>query len=320
MSPRRSPLTHPARLRLACALAVALAAVEGAAAPAEKAAPAKPLTMGISQPYGPEQAQKAKALIEPYLSKELKTTVTVQVFPSYDELSAALAGGKVDLAWITPLAFVQASDKNADVTALSKAMRTGGGGLFYRSVFIVKKGNPASSIGDLKGKKVAWVNKSSTSGYLFPREMIKKAGFEPDSFFSGETMAQDHPSVCKAVKSGAAEVGATFAQDPGDPKALPRPDGCGDAGGSLDDYKVVAATGAIPNEVIACRPDFAFDRKRVNTIVQVFGRMSLSDEGKRVLKEAFRVDGWGIAIDGDFDPVIDVMRPKTKKAKVAQPE
>src|SRR5687767_14271129 len=105
---------------LACALAVALAADKGAAAPAEKAGPAKPITMGISQPYGPEQAAKAKTLIEPYLSRELKTTVTVQVFPSYDELSAALAEGKVDLAWITPLAFVQASDKNADVTALSK--------------------------------------------------------------------------------------------------------------------------------------------------------------------------------------------------------
>ena len=309
-------------MMLACALAVALAADKGAAAaPAEKdKSPAKPISMGISQPYGPEQAQKAKTLIEPYLSKELKTTVTVQVFPTYDDLSAALAESKVDLAWITPLAFVQASDKNSDVTALSKAMRAGGGGLFYRSVFIVKKGNAAASIGDLKGKKVAWVNKSSTSGYLFPREIVKKAGFDPDAFFSGETMAGDHPSVCKAVKSGAADVGATFAQDPGDPKALPKPDGCADAGGSLDDYKVIAATGAIPNEVIACRPDFAFDRKKVNAIIQTFGRMSLSDEGKRVLKDAFRVDGWGIAIDGDFDPVIEVMKPKTKKAKVATPE
>src|SRR4051812_28530537 len=98
---------------LACAVAVALAADKGAApppaAPAEKAGPAKPISFGISQPYGPEQASKAKAIIEPYLSKELKTTVTVQIFPSYDELSQALADSKVDLAWITPLAFVHAA-------------------------------------------------------------------------------------------------------------------------------------------------------------------------------------------------------------------
>lgn len=304
---------------LACAVAVALAADKGAAPPPAAAEKPKPIIMGISQPYGAEQAQKAKILIEPYLSKELKTTVTVQVFPTYDELTQALADGKVDIAWITPLAFVQAADKNSDVTALSKAMRSGGGGLFYRAVFIAKKGATAANIGDLKGKKVAWVNKSSTSGYLFPREMIKKAGFDPDSFFGGETMAGDHPSVCKAVKGGSADVGATFAQDPGEGKQ-PKPDGCADSGGSLDDYKVVAASGPIPNEVLACRPDFSFDRKRTNGIIQTFGRMSLNDDGKRVLKDAFRVDGWGIAIDGDFDPVIDLVRPKNKKAKVVAPE
>jgi len=305
---------------LACAVAVALAA-DKAPPPADKGAAekAKPITMGISQPYGAEQAAKAKTLIEPYLSKELKTTVTVSIFPSYDELTNALVDGKVDIAWITPLAFVQAADRNADVTAMSKAMRQGGGGLFYRAVFIAKKGAAANGLADLKGKKVAWVNKSSTSGYLFPREMIKKAGFDPDAFFSGETMAGDHPGVCKAVKGGSADVGATFAQDPGEGKQ-PKPDGCATAGGSLDDYKVVAASGPIPNEVLACRPDFAFDRKRVNGIIQVFGRMSLSDEGKRVLKDAFQVDGWGIAIDGDFDPVIDLVRAKNKKAKVAPPE
>lgn len=303
---------------LACAVAVALAADKAPPPPPpSKEPPPKPMTMGISQPYGPEQAQKAKALIEPYLSKDLKTTVTVKVFPTYDELSDALAEGKVDLAWITPLAFVHAADKNNDVTALSKAMRQGGGGLFYRSVFIVKKSNAAAALGDLKGKKVAWVNASSTSGYLFPRELLKKSGFDPASFFGGETMAGDHTAVCKAVRSGSADVGATFAQDPEDAKQAAKPDGCADSGGSLDDFKVVAMTGPIPNEVLAVRPDFAFDRKRVNTIIQTFGRMGLNDEGKRLLKDAFRVDGWGIAVDGDFDPVIDLVKPKNKKAKVA---
>jgi phosphonate transport system substrate-binding protein len=284
-----------------------------AAAPAEK-----PLSLGISQQYGPEQAQKAKALIEPYLSKQLNATVTVQIFPTYEELSDALASGKVDLAWITPLAFVQASDKNNDVTALSKAMRAGGGGLFYRSAFIVKKGAPYKSLGELKGKKVAWVGKSSTSGYLFAREMVKKLGENPDTFFSGEVMAGDHPGVCKAVKDGKADVGATFAQDVGDPKEgkTVQADGCG---ALAADFTVVGSVGPIPNEVIAVRPDFTFDRKRVNKIVQTFGRMVTNDDGKKVLKDAFQVDGWGIAVDGDFDPIIDLLHPR-KKAKVVDPK
>lgn len=128
--------------------------------------PKKPLTFGMSHPYGDEQAQKAKALIEPYLTKALGSQVTVQLFPSYDELSEALATNKVDLAWITPLAFVQASQKHRDVTALSKAMRASDGGLFYRSVFIVKADSKVEALKGLQGKKVAWVGK--LSAYWLP--------------------------------------------------------------------------------------------------------------------------------------------------------
>jgi phosphonate transport system substrate-binding protein len=301
---------------LTCAAALMLAGkpAEKAPAPAPAAPAEKPITFGISQPYGAEQAAKAKTLIEPYLSKQLNATVTVQVFPSYEELSEALSGSKVDLAWITPLAFVQASDKNADVTALSKAMRSGGGGLYYRSAFIVKKGAPYTALAQLKGKKVAWVGKSSASGYLVAREMVKKLGENPDKFFAEEVMAGDHPGVCKAVKDGKADVGATFAQDPGEGKTA-QADGCGAQAG---DYTVVASVGPVPNEVIAVRPDFTFDRKRVNRVVQTFGRMSMSDDGKKLLKDAFQVDGWGIAVDGDFDPIIDLLHPR-KKAKVVDP-
>jgi phosphonate transport system substrate-binding protein len=296
---------------LACAV-VALSASPAA----QPAAPSgKPITLGIAQPYGEEQAKKAKAIIEPYLSKQLNSTVTVVIHPTYDELTDALANSKVDLAWITPLAFVHAADKNADVTALSKAMRQGGGGLYYRAVFITRKGSPLKTLGDLKGKKVAWVNKSSTSGYLFPRELLKKNGVDPDKFFSEEIMAGDHTAVCKAVKEGKADVGATFAQDVGEGK-IPRADGCADSGGA-EQFDVVAQTGSIPNEVLASRPDFTSDRKRTNRVISTFGRMGSDDEGKKLLRDAFHVDGWGIAVDGDFDPVIDLVRPKNKKAKVA---
>ena len=143
--------------RLAVVFAVLLSALAFAA---EK----KPIKFGIAQPYGDEQAVKAKAAIEPYLSTALGCVVTVVVHPSYEALSEALATNAVDLAWITPLAFVQASQKNPDVSALSKAMRRGGGGLSYRAVFFARKDAPMKTLADLKGKKMAWVSQSSTSG------------------------------------------------------------------------------------------------------------------------------------------------------------
>lgn len=297
-----------ARVAFALVLFVGLTAL---AAPAsiEK----KPVKLGISTAYGPEQAQKAKALIEPYLTAALGSPVTVVVMPSYEELSDALASGAVDLAWITPLAFVRAAQKNAYVQALSKAMRSGDGGLSYRSVFAVKTDSPIKTLADLKGKRVAWVNKLSASGYLFPRELLRKENYDPDKFFSAESFAGDHPAACKLVRDGKADVVATFASGTADVSAL-KADGCADAP-PLTDFRVIASSANLPNEVIAASSDFP--TPRVNDVLGTFGRMGKSEAGKKLLAEAFRCNGWGVAVEGDFAPVLELLNAKGVKAKVA---
>ncbi len=269
-----------------------------------------PLTFGISQPYGPEAAEKVPAIVEPYLTRALKGPVKVVRFTTNEELTDALAAGKVDLAWITPYAFVQAMQKNSGVAALSKATRKGS--LFYRAAFVVKQGSPLTTLAQLKGKKVAFVSKSSTSGYLFAREMLAKENLKPDGFFAEEVFSGDHPAVCKAVREGKVDVGATFANEPAEGKAVVAT-GCEDSP-PMSDFTVLASTGNLPNEVIAAR-DF-FPPKRVNDVIGTFGRMDGSPEGKKVL-EAFRVDGWGVAVDGDFAPVLELLRLK-KPEPVAQ--
>ncbi len=288
----------------------ALALAANPKTPTAAEVPKKPMVLGIAQPYGEGPAKKAKTLIEPYLSNVLGSPLTVEVFATPEELAAALASGKVHLAWITPLAFVEAQQKSSDVVGLLKAVRQGGG-LTYRAVFITKAGAPYASLKDLKGKKVAWVSKSSTSGYLFARELIRKQGENPDTFFSGESFAGDHPSVCKAVRAGSADVGATFGSEPAQGKPVV-PNGCEDAG-PLTDFKVVASTSDLPNEVIAAGP--SFDLRRQNEVTVAFARMARSAPGQAVLKDAFRVEAWAIAVDGDFLPVAELLN-KPKAAPV----
>lgn len=299
------------RLALATLLSSSVAFAGAPALPAKK-----PLTFGISHPYGEDQAKQASALIGPYLTKALGSPVTVKVFPSYDELSDALATNAIDLAWITPLAFVQAAQKNRDVTALSKAMRASDGGLFYRSVFIVKADSKVADLKALSGKKVAWVGKLSASGYLFPRALLKEEGLDPDKLFAGEVFAGDHPAVCKAVRDGSVAVGATFAAEPKEGAAL-EATGCADAG-PISDFKVIASSNNLPNEVIAHSPEFP--PTRVNDVMMAFGRMSTTPEGKKLLAEGFRAQGFGVAVEGDFDQVTALLKAKDVKAKVAPPE
>ncbi|MCU0699309.1 MAG: phosphate/phosphite/phosphonate ABC transporter substrate-binding protein [Myxococcaceae bacterium] len=273
----------------------------------------KPLKFGMAHPYGDAHAAQAKALIEPYLSKALGSAVTVQTFETYEALSDALATNQVDLAWITPLAFVQAAQKNRDVTAVSKAMRASDGGLFYRAVFIAKATAPLADLKALKGTKVAWVGKSSASGYLFPRALLKDQGLDPDKTFSSEVFSGDHPAVCKAVREGTVDVGATYAAEPKEGQALV-PTGCEDAG-PVGDFKVLGSSNNLPNEVIAHSPDFPLFR--LNDVMMAFGRMGQSPDGKKVLADAFRAQGFGVAVEGDFDQVIALLKANDVKAKVA---
>lgn len=294
--------------RSLAALAVTAALSSLAAAPEKK-----PLTLGITATYGAEAADRAKAQLEPWLTAKLGSGVTVKVLPTYEALSDALADSSVDLAWITPLAFVRASQKNADVQAAVKAMRGGDGGLSYRSVFVVKRSSPIKALGDLRGRSVAWVDKLSASGYLFPRELLRREKLDPDALFSAQSFLGDHLAVCRAVREGKADVGATFANGQQGRSELVLA-GCAGAP-PVEDFRVVASTANLPNEVIAVSPRFPM--ARLNDVMASFGRMGQDGAGKKLLKDVFRVDGWGAAVAGDFDPVIELLQAKGTRAKVA---
>jgi phosphonate transport system substrate-binding protein len=267
--------------------------------------PNAPITLGIGKPNGDKLARKAKAELEPYLSKVMKRPVKVEILPDYDALSAALADGKVDIAWITPLAFVHAAQRRADVTAIAKAMRAGK--LFYRAAFVVRLDSPARSLADLAGKKVAYVSKSSSSGYLFPRALLSSQGKDPDRFFREAIFTGDHPGVCQAVRTGKAEVGATFSDEPAKGKQA-QVDGCADSP-PMGDFRIVSASGPITNDVIAARPDF--DERLVTPVLGALGGMARTDEGRRILKGVFHADAWGVAVDGDFKAIYEVMGVKS---------
>jgi phosphonate transport system substrate-binding protein len=255
------------------------------------------MTFGISKPNGAAAAKKAKSLLEPYLSNALGERVRVDVLDDYDALARALSSGKVDLAWITPVAFVKAVDSNPEVHAMAKAQR--GGQPFYRAAFIVKRESPAKSLEDLKKKKVAWVSKASASGYAFAHAIIESTGQDSAHFFSAETFEGDHPAVCRAVREGRADVGATHA-DPSSSGAGLRADGCEDAP-PVEDFRVVVAGGPIPNDVIAARP--GLDSIMQDSVSAGFQRMKKGAAGRDLLNEVFRVEDWIGVGDDDFQTV-----------------
>lgn len=274
-------------LRKTVAAAIALLAFSAEARGEAKG----PLTIGINKAAGAAQAEKAVSVLPKLLGGPLGREVRVKVTADYDELSIALLAGTLDLAWMSPLSYVNARTQNKGIVPVAKAMRNGS--LYYRAAFIVPKDSQLWSLKDLKGNKVAWVSKSSTSGYLFPRALLKRQGIDADTFFSEQIMAGSHDAACKMVIDGNVAAAATFADEPGEGATF-KADGCGPAAGAV---RILAKTGPISNDVLVARSGLPADE--VKAIAELLGTMS----GNPGIREAFRADGFGIAQESDFDPV-----------------
>lgn len=130
---------------------------------------------------------KAKPL-EKLLSARLGIPVKVSVSTDYNTIIEAMASKQVDIGFLPPTAYVLAHErKSADL--LLQAERYGindadGSNTTelvtnYKAEIIVKKDSPIKTLKDLKGKKIAWQDVTSTAGYIFPAAEMKKAGIDP---------------------------------------------------------------------------------------------------------------------------------------------
>jgi phosphonate transport system substrate-binding protein len=266
-----------------------------------------PITIGITKPIGAKAAVDSGKTIATALSAALGRTVKHKLFTDAQALADALAEGKVELAWITPVAYVQAATKQKDLVPIRKCVRHGQG--YYLAAFFAKEEKGYRSLDDIKGKKVAWLPETSAAGHVFARSILIKAGHDPEQYFGEALTLQDHKAVCEAVKSGQADVGATFA-DPKPDKAPVDPDGCKEALGDTKGLMVVATSNKIPNDVVAAKA--GLDAALVEAVGKALDGMGKSMDGKAALTDGFKAEGFAPVEDGDMDPVRTAVLAVTK--------
>lgn len=195
-------------------------------------------------------APAASALLET-VCDELRQKTSVDIKPlvvrSYDKLLGGMRGGDVHIAWAPPL--VALDLEHADAAKIRLCSRRAGK-IDYSSALFVKKDSDITELAQLKGKKVAWVAKESSAGYVVPRLKLLAAGLDPETLFAEETMRRTHEAVVRVVMNGEADVGATFASFQGDSKEATSA-GWLDVGFTNEDVRVLAVAGPIPSDVIA---------------------------------------------------------------------
>lgn len=194
----------------------------------------------IPAQFSGSQKEKLQSLAD-YLTKTLSIPVKLEITKDYDTSVDLLVEGKVELAYLGPLTYIKARQRNPQVQPLVAAIDKTTGRPWYISAIVVTKNSKIENLNDLKGKRFAFVSKSSTSGYLVPSAHLQEVGIDPDRDFAEVKYAGSHEKAKEALLAG--EVDAV-AND----KRLY----LNEKGGKLDPekYRIIWESPPIPNPPI----------------------------------------------------------------------
>jgi phosphate/phosphite/phosphonate ABC transporter binding protein len=137
------------------------------------------------------------------------------LYSSYPALVDALVAGHIDIAWNTPLAYLQARERLGG-QCLVLGMRDSD--VNFTTVFLTRTDSPIHSLSDLKGKRFALASRDSSHAAILPVYFLHEAGlylekdlkavrFDTDIGKHGDTGTSEQ-DVVRAVTEGAADAGA----------------------------------------------------------------------------------------------------------------
>ncbi len=260
-----------------------------------------PITLAVVPSAMPGDHRAALDELCAAISDVLGERVKGMTPDSYSSLISQLERDRVQYAWMSPALLVLASEKQRLEPLLSSVRedRTD-----YRSVLFVDGNGPFRTIDDLVGKKVAWVDAASASGYLVPRLHLAAKGIDPSRLFGEELFLRSHAEVVRAVYDGRAHVGATYAHRP--PKGEPiRRAGFVDVAPERP-ARVLEWTQAIPSDLIVGHGLIA--RSQHRAFAAAIQELAARDDGRELLFQAFHADRFAPTPRDALRPLLQMVR------------
>ncbi|PZD75704.1 phosphate/phosphite/phosphonate ABC transporter substrate-binding protein [Lactobacillus helveticus] len=248
------------------------------------------------------QANKIEAKAKPLgmlLQKQLHIPVHVTVSTDFSGLVEAMSSKKVDVGFMPPYSYMLAHKRGiADV--LLQAERYGydepSGKMNhklmhkYRGMIVVKKGSKIKSWKDLKGKKIAIGDPSSSSGYVYPIAELYKKGLNVTKESKLVNITSDDQKVI-SVLNGDVDAAFVFSDA--------RNIAAKDDKRAMTDVVPIYFTQWIPNDTISVRKDMP--KKFRVKLAKAFKNIAKSKKGKQIIESIYSHYGYVDAKDSDFD-------------------
>lgn len=234
-------------------------------------------------------------VIEEHLTKSTGYHFKTAVPASYVAVVEAFGTARADIAVLTTFSYLLANEKYGAQAKLSSIRF---GEPTYRGQIIAKADGPIKKIEDLNGKRFAYVDPASGSGYILPAKLFKDKGINP----AQTVFAQKHDNVVTMVYQGQVDAGATFYSPPAEGKIQDArklvktqfPD-------VEEKVKIVAMTDPIPNDPIVFRKDMPEEMK--TKIVDDLVAYVKTDEGRKAFEALYGMTDLRKTSDSDYDQV-----------------
>jgi phosphonate transport system substrate-binding protein len=238
-----------------------------------------------------------------YLARRMGIRVDLRMGEPYRELPTLLREGSVDVALLPPLAYVQAREQLPQIRPLATGVVSGNP--TYLGHLYVKDDSRFRTLADLRGARVGYVAPASTSGFLFPRDLLRQKGYDPDAFFGSSVFLGSHPRVLQAVLAGEIDVGA--AEDV-------TTDWLGSHGRPAG-LRVVAKTERIPEDCMAARP--GLDEQTAGALVEALLELGPGVPQASAIAESMGINGWLAGDDRRYDRVREVLAHENARRRRA---
>jgi phosphonate transport system substrate-binding protein len=286
-----------ASVTVAAALLVFPVVVRAASTP-------KSVTIGFIPGENPQLLKENGEVIAQLLEAKIGVPVKIYVSSDYTGLIDAMKAKKIDFAFYSAMTFVFA-EKMAGAKVLLKKVWEGP---YYYSTILASGDSKIKKLSQLKGKKFAFVDQKSASGFLYPQVYFKKNNIDPKTFFKETVFSGNHPESVRLLRDGEVDAIAVFSNDAKNKDTawnrFPSKDGK-----NGPKPKTIWVSAPIPNDPFCVRQDFYDTNPKISTDL-MFALRDLDEdtnEGAK-FKKLLNITGLMLATSQQYDPVRELVK------------
>jgi phosphate/phosphite/phosphonate ABC transporter binding protein len=249
------------------------------------------LLLGVSPTIAARDVQHEYAGLVHYLSSRLGIPIEVRRAESPNALVSMLTSFEIQLAILPPVSYVQAKRQNPALVLLASEIIDGAA--TNAGYIVARDDRGVNSLEDLQGRRFGFVDRKSTTGYLYPLAYLRAQQITPESYFGSVIYAGDHTRLLDLVLGGAIDAGATHST------AFTRAVNEHPQGKHL---RIIAKTGRAPLDAYCANPrlDGGLIDKLRASLLEVSTR---TEEGRQILHGSIAINGFVGASDDNYDDI-----------------